>query len=58
MGSVDARVTLLVYVLLMRRIVERITSTEGTSVPYICTGIQMAHAGNNVLTVYDSIAHN
>ena len=58
MGSVDARVTLLVYVLLMRCIAEGIMSTEGTSVPYNCTGSQMAHAGNNVMIGYDRIAHN
>ena len=32
-------------------------STKGTSVPYICTWSQMAHAGNVVLIVF-SLAHN
>ena len=58
MGSVDARVTLLVFVLSMRRVAERITSTDGTSVPYNCMGSQMAHTGNNFLIGYDRIAHN
>ena len=58
MGSVDACVTLLVYVLLMRRVAERIMSTEGTGVPYNCMGSQIAHAGNNVLISHNRIAHN
>ena len=58
MSSVDARVTLLVYMLSTRRVAERVKSTKGTSVPYICMGSQMAHAGKNVLIVYDRIAHN
>ena len=33
---------LLVHMLSIRRVAERIMSTEGTSVPYICTGIHMA----------------
>ena len=49
---------LLVHVLLMRYVAEPITSTEGTSVPFSCTGSQMAHAANNILIVYDSIANN
>ena len=47
---------LLVHVLSTRRVAECIMSTDGTSVPYNFTGIQMAHAGNSVLIVYDSIA--
>ena len=49
---------LLVHVLSTRRIAERITSAEGMSVPYICKGSKMAHAGNNVLIVHNRIAHN
>ena len=49
---------LLVHVLSMRQVEECVTSTKGTGVPYICRGSQMAHAGNNVLIVYDRIAHN
>ena len=48
---------LLAYVLLTRGVEEHITSTEGMSVPYICTWSQMAHAGNVVLIVF-ILAHN
>ena len=58
MGSVDARVTLLVYMLLMICVVESMTSTKGKSVPYNCMGSQMAHTGNNVMISCDRIAHN
>ena len=47
---------LLVQVLSTRRIEERITSTDGMSVPYKCTVSQMVHAGNNVLIDYYRIA--
>ena len=49
---------LLVYVLSTTHVKERVTSTEGRSVPYSCTSSQMAQTGNNVLKVYDRIAHN
>ena len=48
---------LLAHVLSTGHVEERITSTEGTSVPYICTCSQMAHTGNVVLIVF-SLAHN
>ena len=47
---------LLTYVLLTRHVEEHITSTKGTSVPYICTWSQMAHAGN-VALIFFSLAH-
>ena len=48
---------LLTYMLSTRDVGERTTSTEGTSVPYICMCSQMAHTGNGVLIVF-SLAHN
>ena len=47
---------LLTNVLLTRDVGERTMSTEGTSVPYICTWSQMAHAGN-VALIFFSLAH-
>ena len=43
------------YVILMGHVEECTTSTKGMSFSYICTDSQMAHAGNNVLIVYDRI---
>ena len=48
---------LLAHVLSTGHVEERITSTKGTSVPYICKWSQMAHTGNVVLTDF-SLAHN
>ena len=48
---------LLTYVLSLRDVGELIMSTKGTSVPYIFTWSQMAHAGSVVLIVF-SLAHN
>ena len=48
---------LLAHVLSTGHIEEHVTSTDGTSVPYICMCSQMVHAGNGVLIVF-SLAHN
>ena len=48
---------LLGHMLSTGHIEEHIPSTESTSVPYICTWSQMAHAGNVVLIVF-SLVHN
>ena len=48
---------LLMHVLSTGHVEERITSTQGTSVPYIRMWSQIEHTGNVVLIVF-SLAHN
>ena len=45
------------YVISMGHVEERTTSNEGTSVPYVYTWGQMAHAGNDVLIIFQ-FSHN